>query len=360
MIVNVRHPAVIRHVPAGGRHERVDVVAMETPVELVHADRGAFRRIEGLGDLSETLAIEEGHLWLQMRQPHYQGDRAYTAPELVAWLRGDRAGEAKGLDLLLRRTPLLAAVTRITAGGFVEHGSSRGEGRSPKSRDVSWDGRPTAPARLAAWVAANVRIVRNTAWLRVAPLASLDRLASQNHVILDVLHGHSLSMTRPGFSVDRIAEADRIAPAPGGINVDPAVARIVGLLQDGAHRPDGTRQLALSLPGAVQDSAVRLPRLGVPVPPALVDVAQALKPHADAAMTGFVEDGDVPAVLALCEAAAEILARLGPPIDHEPWRKVRAHFRSGLLPGFGAPHAEDEDALDALSHQGAPAPGGRP
>jgi hypothetical protein len=179
MLIQARHPAIVRHVPARARKERIELAATVTPVSLAEADPSEFPEAGTLrpGDAWRALRIHAhaGGIWSRLDEGHGHKTlaRRPMAGDLASFLEG-RAGPevAAALARTFRRTPLVACGAGPQDGLF-EHGYADATGAEidlERSRRVDLDGRTAASAELVAWLGENVRIVGGEPFVRRIPL----------------------------------------------------------------------------------------------------------------------------------------------------------------------------------------------
>jgi hypothetical protein len=346
MIVPARFPAVVRHVPVGGRHERVGVVSLEGSVSIREAARKDFAMLPvSVAELG--LFTAGGEVWTQIRRPGLGKQQAYGAEEFLRWLAKDDVRDGDNLAWKFVRTPLAAAAVRLSPKGFATYKAERGSQGPLRAKEIVWDGREGSAARLQAWLDANLAIVGGTVLRRLRPLASVLNHGGKNVVTLS-LGDHSFNTGLP-VELARIDEAAAWDPQPEGVYRNPDVVNVIAAAGPPPPRGDDALFLASVLPGHVAETIERLGLTGRAVDGTTRDLGLALRPHADAGMTGWVEPGDVAGVLAMVDEVSGRLAKASVPRDAEYWENVRDHMRAGLVTGYGTRIPEDEDLVATLA-----------
>jgi hypothetical protein len=111
MHVRVSHPAPLRIVPRGGRHERVVLAPCETAAEIPEAEGHEFASL-GVSVGATELTLRNHEIWgaAPINPVHAGGRHATPAEAFAAWLSGDPVTPV--LDRILcdvmRGTPLVA------------------------------------------------------------------------------------------------------------------------------------------------------------------------------------------------------------------------------------------------------------
>lgn len=353
MIVKATCPAVVRHVPAGGRHERLDVVALEHEVRLTRGDPGRFAFLVDASPIG-VVHLSEGRLWCRLERPADGGvGKPYSEAEFVAWLSaadGDRLPDPN-LGFLAKsfvRTPLAAETKSLHKGGGFTKYLTRGSRKPLRSRETISDLRAGAGARLQSYLDDNVRLVGGCLFLRFDAVGYGERFDRGEVAAVVHVTPNAIDMPRPLARLDRIPDVSREETGDQVLAIIDAFDR----LED----PGGEdRILAIGLPPALLESLELLKALdpGRAVPPRLSDIARDLRAHADRGMTGWIEDADIPLVLALSEEAATILSASRVERVSAPWARMAGHLGSGLVAGLHRADPEDEGHLSGL----APGPG---
>ena len=195
MIVDVAYPAPLLHVPHRARTERVGFALMRAPMRLRRVPPGSLEpaaHVRVRADGTETLHACEGSLWRQAGPP---GSPEASAAALADFLADPGAMDRHpGLRDHLTRSPLVAAP--------LHEAPSRGDVDPERSRRIAHDGRPGIRERLDAFLASDVLLCGDGAYLRCQPVATsgVDRRAAHPGSFLRLAPGHwrAVALEGPG------------------------------------------------------------------------------------------------------------------------------------------------------------------
>jgi len=209
-VVHVLHPVPVRHVPRGGRKERVSHRRHVTPVRLVEAAPAAFEPLARLSGVDVSVPrmvhAHEGGLWMPLLGHAGKAGASVPAEVLRSWLADQYKGDIFAVPELydfFNRTPVLGRKVQPEGANRAGTVLTRGEDFAPGQ--VAEDGTDRAERDLRDFLDGNVRICGQEVMVRCPGLvAGMDPNWLMDRPLI-VLHPRS-NQGRMLCRVDRVAE----------------------------------------------------------------------------------------------------------------------------------------------------------
>jgi hypothetical protein len=357
MHVRVSHPAPLRIVPRGGRHERVVLAPCETAAEIPEAEGHEFASL-GVSVGATELTLRNHEIWgaAPINPVHAGGRHATPAEAFAAWLSGDPVTPV--LDRILcdvmRGTPLVAKDPGTAAATGPDARFVRAAPPPGGIREIRRDLREPAAEGVRSLLKDGFRIVGGRVMMRLHPMATFEPIRQPGPdgtrppaMAGLVLHPRSLQGGPFPFAPGRIAlAAGRQRLAKWRAN-----APLEGLLRAMAANPIRLDDRAILLQTCVVavHEALCVARKRFPNCDLDPDLVPRLEPIADHALAGIAHLADPGDGIELLARAADTarpyvpasLASLG-------WlSNLVGHIGQVLTPPATMP--EDEAALAALA-----------
>lgn len=350
----VAHPAPVVLVPKGARKERLAIARLQTPAQLRTLDPDEFEPLGRTGLRGSGVTLRGGLTWAPLRVGTDPDDAPVSVDDFRAFLRGEvDPGSPTGTGLAqgLRQGPLVARGFEPVRHDETQVYFSTGAAVDvERAKHVAYDGRAACAAALSAWMRDEVAVVGNEVRTRVRPLARY--VHDGQHSVSLVERPLCVPTATPHLGLDRIMEG--VATFKHDYDRTPVwsegLTALVGALPAGHAPGDDLSYLAHLL---VED-IFRIrpqPYSEVRGGAAIEAVKAKLLPTRYAAMTGRIEDADVPDALRLVRGAIQAFVDGGNRYNRSHWFLERAgrHLDASVMPRLDAPAVTDADDIAALA-----------
>jgi hypothetical protein len=348
MIVRARHVAPIRHIPRGGRHERLDMLMVESDAELRVLPASDFEPVD-VGPNAPAYKARDGELWEELSDGY--GDAPRTPVPLkrfLEWLSGAEGTlSSQPPGNRFQQSPLYASVPSVTSVGGINPTLTRGDPREPKSRQVVRDGRARAAAAAAAYLRDDIAVAGDRAFVRCHPLAWTPNDGEGRILIVQPTPHMQHSLNR-FFDLSRIDEFMVQGNDRTPVRVPPEVQAILMAMTRQHQAGDAVRYHANILSQVAVASIDAAPNKGSPLPGSVVEAGNRLRPYAEMASIGALDDDEVEAALAMCRDLAPELRHHGAHMYMVNWADVTERFRTGAIRATIREDA-DEASLSGLA-----------
>ncbi len=343
MILSVRFPAPVTHVPKGMRSPRLAYVRDAVAAEIPEASASETRPV-AIGDLPDGLLLHCDRLWRPLGDPSSPAGRDALAAVLED---APGCGAHAAVVDAIRRSPLGACRPERDRDMFPPALRPDRGGIPPDPRRTVHDGTEAARRLARDFAQEGFLLVDGRAYARCVPLAWLTPMDSRVHrgvhvaLGLDPLAGW---LDRFPASPLSLGAAEEALAVPGGATVRPAALGEWSDLPAEAFGDAVAEALANAVPGALRF------RMDRDLSPDRREGRDALLALERAGWTRSVTGENLPAALAAIGDACGTLARDGvPPRGHDHgYPRLARYVREAVVPWAGMPGA-DAAALSAFA-----------
>jgi len=354
----VSHPAPVRHVPRGARNERLSIARVATPAMLATLDPDAFDTPRGADGepVSTSLRLREGRLWTPLRVAADGAGRGVTADEFRSFLRGAMPNDhplIDGIAKTLQRSALVARHAVERKPGVTEVVIDTGRPLDvDASRSIAYDGREACARATADFVANDLALVADSAWIRVRPLVRYEH-DCQTHRLTILRHPYGRPSATLHFALDRDLIREGVASFRADWERAPdwsePLRRLLEALPEG-HDPDADLAYLANLLPEESFRIAPKPYESIRGFDAIEAIRARLLPFRYAGITGRVADAEAAEVLrGVREVAATYVEhnRRGDSLYF--MERVLRHLDRSVMPRLDARERTDAAGIEAVA-----------
>lgn len=342
MILSVRYPAPVTHVPKGMRAPRLAYVRDAVAAEIPEISATETVRVD-LPDIEVGGLLHDGRLWRPLGVPGSPADAEALALVLED---GPGAGAHRALIDAIRHSPLGASRPDRDDTMFPPDRHPDRGGPPPDERRVRWDGTEAARRLARVFAQDTFLLVGGKAYVRLVPLAWVTPMDSPIHRGVHVAvepDGLMRRLDRFPATPLTLAAAEESLAVPRGSAIRPAGLDDWSALPDTVFGEAAAEAVANALPGALRF------RLDRDLGPDRRDGREAMAALEQAGWTRSVSGEALGPALAATAEACEHLDREGarPRNWDYGFARLARYVREAVAPGAGMPEA-DAEALSAF------------